>query len=368
MRSGAPDKQAMGKFAVDVSAEVTPNTTGLFTRRPRLPLVPPPYAGESLSGWVQVVADAYGLNWRDFLRALDLPAPGRLQSLSIEPPRRWLRMLADQIGIDEVAIRDRMTLGQLSRDMAELVHVATPCQACPADIPPGRSRPIEWLADLAPWTLTCDRHPRAILAGEVSDHQHLYADRRRQAAVEPVACSGAVQSQQAIPTGSTTGRRVRRARASGQRPVEVARQRRTARQRRVRGGGRAVSDRPRCGLATLVTQQQGRLRLVRLARACDSRRGLLAPHALPGRRPSVRPAGRAVRPAADRNDQPDVGLRPVVVRSDRRGISACTKVEMQQATKVREARCRCVAGRTMPPHAPLIRSAVERISEAVPVR
>ena len=107
-----------------------------------------------------------------FLRVLGLPAPRRLRSLSVEPPRRWLRMLADQIGIDERSIRDRITFGQLSRDMAGLIHVATPCRACPADIPPGRSRPVEWLADLAPWTLTCDRHPLGILAGEVSDHQH----------------------------------------------------------------------------------------------------------------------------------------------------------------------------------------------------
>ena len=45
-----------------------------------------------------------------------------------------------------------------------------------------------------------------------------------------------------------------------------------------------------------------------------------------------------------------------------------TKAEVQRARKVRDARFRCLAGRTMPPHAPLIRSAAERISEAVPAR
>ena len=171
MRSAVPGKRVSAS-ALSTYAGDTPNMTGLFTRRPKLPLVPPPYAGESLSGWVQVAADAYGLNWRDFLRVLGLPAPRRLRSLSMEPPRQWLRMLADQIGIEEVSIRDRMTLGQLSRDMAELVHVATPCQACPPDIPSGRSRPIEWLANLAPWTLTCDRHSCAVLAGEVGNRRH----------------------------------------------------------------------------------------------------------------------------------------------------------------------------------------------------
>jgi len=90
----------------------------------------------------------------------------------MEPPRRWLGIFANQIGIDEVSIRNRMTLGQLSRDLAGFVHIATPCQACSADVPLGRSRPVEWLAALAPWTFTCDRHSCAVLAGEVVNRRH----------------------------------------------------------------------------------------------------------------------------------------------------------------------------------------------------
>jgi hypothetical protein len=161
----------VAKPAVRDSAGATLNATGLFARRPKLPLVPPSFAGESLSGWVQAMADTYGLNWRNFLQVLGLPAPRRLRSLSMEPSRRWLEVFADKIGIDEASIRNRMTLGQLSRDMAAFVYSATPCQACSTDVPSGRSRPVEWLADLAPWTLTCDRHSCAVLAGEIGDRR-----------------------------------------------------------------------------------------------------------------------------------------------------------------------------------------------------
>ena len=128
-----------------------------FARRPRLPLVPPPYVGESLSGWLQAIADVYRCTWRDFLRAVGLQPPHKPRVLSITPTRQQLQVLADHCGIDAEFICGRMTLGPLAPDMVALVHAATPCRTCPPITPPGRARPVEWLFDLAPWALTCKR-------------------------------------------------------------------------------------------------------------------------------------------------------------------------------------------------------------------
>lgn len=133
------------------------NSAGPFAGLPKLPLVPPPYPGEGLGGWVQAIADAYGLNWRHLLQTLGMPVPRRLRSLNMAPPQEWVQQLAEQTGLIGSELRARMTVGQLSRDMAALVYAAVPCRACAARIPPGRTRPVEYLADFAPWTVICKR-------------------------------------------------------------------------------------------------------------------------------------------------------------------------------------------------------------------
>ena len=117
------------------------------------------------------MSDAYGVGWREFLRALDLEAPARLRSLNICPPWPWLLALEEQTGVAAAFARDHMTFEQLSTQMTWFVHRATPCQACTTDRRPGGSRPVEWLADLAPWTLTCDRHSCPVLASEVGSRR-----------------------------------------------------------------------------------------------------------------------------------------------------------------------------------------------------
>lgn len=171
MPNGARARSTTDSFAV-VSATTDVRLACPFVRRPRLPLVPPPYAGESLSGWVQELAHSYGLNWRSFLQVLGLPVPNRLRSLCIDPAQQWLDRLAIHTGIDRNHVIDLMTFGRLSPNMAALVHAAMPCEMCPAVTPSGRSQPVEWLADLAPWTFACERHRCAVLADEIGDRRH----------------------------------------------------------------------------------------------------------------------------------------------------------------------------------------------------
>lgn len=123
----------------------------------RLPLVLPPLPGESLSGWVLAIADAYGLPWPNLLRSLDLAVPRKLRRLSIAPPAEWLGQLAGVTGLDAGWMRSVMTLGTLARDLIPLVDASKACPDCPVETPPGRWRPVEWLADLAPWTFQCVR-------------------------------------------------------------------------------------------------------------------------------------------------------------------------------------------------------------------
>ncbi len=144
-----------------------PGLTWPFVRPPRLPLVMPPRPGESLSGWIGAMADAYGLGWREFLQAMDLKPPAHLRSLNISPPWPWLRELEEQTGVAAAFVRDHMTFEQLSTQMTWFVHRAAPCQTCRAHQHLGGPRQVEWLDDLAPWQLACDRHPCPVLASEV---------------------------------------------------------------------------------------------------------------------------------------------------------------------------------------------------------
>ena len=148
-----------------------PGSARPFVRQPRLPLVPPPYSGESLSGWIGAMANAYGFGWRLFLQALGLKPPARQRSLSICPPWPWLLALEAQTGVAAAFMRDHMTFEQLSTQMTWFVHRATPCQPCVANTRPGQSRQVEWLDGLAPWQLVCDRHPCPVLASEVGSRQ-----------------------------------------------------------------------------------------------------------------------------------------------------------------------------------------------------
>lgn len=142
-----------------------------FVRQPRLPLVPPPHPGESLSGWIETIAGIYSLGWREFLLMLGLKPPAQLRSLDISPPVPWLLALEDQTGVAAAFMRDHMTFEQLSTQMAWFVHRAAPCQGCRAHQDPGGPRQVELLDDLAPWRLVCDRHPCPILASEVGSRR-----------------------------------------------------------------------------------------------------------------------------------------------------------------------------------------------------
>ena len=117
------------------------------------------------------MTDAYDVGWAEFLHALGLKAPARPRSLDINPPWSWLLALEEQTGVSAVFIRDCMTFEKLSAQMCWFVHRGTPCPICVASKRPGGSRSVEWLADLAPWTLICDRHACPVLASEVADRR-----------------------------------------------------------------------------------------------------------------------------------------------------------------------------------------------------
>ena len=140
-----------------------------FVRQPRLPLVLPPQRGESLSGWVSALSDAYGVDWRTFLQALAIKPPARLRSLNIDPPWPWLLALQEQTGVAAAFVRDHMTFEQLSAHMIWFVHRAAPCVVCPANKRSNGPRHVEWLNELAPWQIVCDRHPCPTLAREISN-------------------------------------------------------------------------------------------------------------------------------------------------------------------------------------------------------
>jgi len=157
----------------------------------RLPLVLPPITGESLSGWVLAMADAYGITWSQLLRSLDLPAPVKLRRLSIAPGSAWLAQLAGLTGLDADQVERTMTLCALAPDLISFVDAAEPCPECSVTQPPGRWRPVEWLSDLAPWTMQCVRvgcHPpcsplgSADMAARMSQDLQLFSTRVRLAA------------------------------------------------------------------------------------------------------------------------------------------------------------------------------------------
>lgn len=117
------------------------------------------------------MGEAYGVGWREFLQALGLRPPARLRSLNIRPPWPWLLALEEQTGVAVAFMRDHMTFEQLSTQMTWFVHRTAPCQPCMANKRLGGSRQVEWLDDLAPWQLVCNRHPCPALASEVGSRR-----------------------------------------------------------------------------------------------------------------------------------------------------------------------------------------------------
>ena len=117
------------------------------------------------------MSSAYGLGWREFLQEIGLKSPARLRSVSTCPPWPWLLALEEQTGVGAAFMRDHMTFEQLSTQMTWLVHRGVPCELCRARQRLSGSRQVEWLDDLAPWQLICDRHPCPVLASEVGSRR-----------------------------------------------------------------------------------------------------------------------------------------------------------------------------------------------------
>ena len=142
----------------------SPEAAGPFTHPPLLPVVPPPVAGETLSGWVTALGEIYGLTAAGLLRTMGVAAPKRLRWLDITPASDVLTALSAQTGVGVAFMLTRMTFYGLDRELVPRVLAAVPRCAAGCD---GTGRKVERLSTIAPWVFACDRHATAIIADEL---------------------------------------------------------------------------------------------------------------------------------------------------------------------------------------------------------
>ncbi|MBV8616655.1 MAG: TniQ family protein [Acetobacteraceae bacterium] len=135
-----------------------------FEGRPRPPLVPPPVAGETLSGWVASLAGLYGLTVKGLLNGMGVTAPARVRWLDLAPSPRVLAALSNETGVGVAFMRECMTFRGLGPELVPTVLVGAPvCRRCAAEAQPAE-RKVEHLREIAPWRFACDRHkPRVSL-------------------------------------------------------------------------------------------------------------------------------------------------------------------------------------------------------------
>ena len=138
-----------------------------FLGLPRLPAVPPPIAGETLSGWVSCLGEIYGLSTDRLLRGMGAPPPRQLRWLDIAPSSRVLAALSAQTGVAVAFMRERMTFHRLGRELAPTVLASKPlCCRCVVEAD-AAGRMVERLRWIAPWRFACEQHPPPVSAEEM---------------------------------------------------------------------------------------------------------------------------------------------------------------------------------------------------------
>jgi hypothetical protein len=138
-----------------------------FSGLPRLPVVPPPIAGETLSGWVSCLGEIYGLPADRLLRGVGASPPRQLRWLDIAPSSRVLATLSAQTGVAATFMRERMTFHRLGRELVPTVLVSKPlCRRCVVEAE-AAGRMVERLRWIAPWRFACEQHPPPVSGEEV---------------------------------------------------------------------------------------------------------------------------------------------------------------------------------------------------------
>ena len=143
-----------------------------FDRFPRLPVVPVPWPGEALSGWIEAAIAPYGLSTPDFLAHLGLRCSGLRANfyshVLLEPGERLLRALNEATGVSISRLRG-MTLEKVERDLSEACFLHySPCATCEREAAVGAGRPVKLLDAWFPWRVVCPKHPPPALTEEVA--------------------------------------------------------------------------------------------------------------------------------------------------------------------------------------------------------
>ena len=164
-----------------------------FMHPPLLPVVPPPGAGETLSGWVASLGAIYGLTAAGLLRTMGVSPPGRLRMLDIAPSQPVLAALSAQTGVDAAFLQERMTFHRLGRELVRIVLAAGPhCPDCAA-ARDAAGRKVERLRSIAPWVFACEQHVLPIVPDELDPGLDVAAMRRDLARFSTVLDNAACQ-------------------------------------------------------------------------------------------------------------------------------------------------------------------------------
>lgn len=151
---------------------MTGRTGNPFDRFPRLPVVPVPWPGEALGGWIRAAIKPYGLSIPDFMHHLGMKWSKQRSDFDVhvllKPGEKFLKALNETTGISASCLRG-MTLEGLDPDISGACFLHnSPCSACKREAAVAAGRRIELLHARSPWRVVCPKHPPPSLLEEVA--------------------------------------------------------------------------------------------------------------------------------------------------------------------------------------------------------
>jgi hypothetical protein len=151
-------------------------SSGVFSSAPVLPVVIPPYPGESLAGWLRALADFYGLRLAAYLNRLGTPlvhskGTNRYETanrrLTVFPEPELLLALQVDTGINMARLRAMTFIGieeQLRRRCLKHDWVCIECRNAASK---RASRFIDLRDQRAAWLVFCPDHPLPVTSRDI---------------------------------------------------------------------------------------------------------------------------------------------------------------------------------------------------------
>jgi hypothetical protein len=150
----------------------------VFSSAPVLPVVIPPYPGESLSGWLHTLTDFYGLSLAAYLKRLGTPLVSKGTSrfdsadrrLTVFPEPELLLALQVDTGVSMATLRAMTFIGIEEQLHSLCLRHDWVCMECANAASKRAGRFIDLRDQRAAWLFFCPDHPLPVTPRHIRPH------------------------------------------------------------------------------------------------------------------------------------------------------------------------------------------------------